>query len=85
MNDSFYIINLQSVKERFHLWHSHLPFVKMYYAVKSNSNEQIVRELVRLGSSFDCASQEEIKLALEMGAKPDSIIFANPCKNEQHI
>lgn len=67
------------------MWHDYLPNVKMYYAVKSNSNQQIIRELVRLGSSFDCASLEEIKLALEMGASPNRIIFANPCKNEQHI
>ena len=38
-----------------------------------------------MGSHFDCASQSEIKQTLELGCSPDRIIYANPCKTEQHI
>ena len=57
----------------------------MHYAVKSNPDIHILRELVSLGSNFDCASMEEIRLMLELGATPDRLIFANPVKSEQHI
>jgi ornithine decarboxylase len=78
--DSFYIIDLENVRERVQLWKKHLPQVKIHYAIKTNPNEMIIRELVRLGQSFDCASAWEMDRALNFGATPDQIIFAHPCK-----
>jgi ornithine decarboxylase len=57
----------------------------MHYAVKSNPDIHILRLLVTLGSNFDCASMDEIRIMLELGATPDRIIFANPVKSEHHI
>ena len=37
------------------------------------------------GANFDCASKEEIRTALELGVKPQDIIYANPCKMEDHL
>jgi len=67
------------------MWNQNFPTVKMHYAVKSNPDKHLLRELVTLGSNFDCASMEEIRLMLELGATPDRLIFANPVKSEQHI
>lgn len=78
-------MNLENIRNRVKLWNKELPRVKMYYAVKSNPDIQIVKELIGLGSHFDCASQQEIKQVLELGSSPDKIIYANPCKTEQQI
>ncbi|XP_060186740.1 ornithine decarboxylase-like [Lycium barbarum] len=37
------------------------------------------------GSNFDGASSAEIEYVLSLGASPDRIIFANPCKPEPDI
>jgi ornithine decarboxylase len=78
-------MDLQQVRNRYNIWNKNFPNVKMHYAVKSNPDKHLLRELVTLGSNFDCASMEEIRLMLELGATPDRLIFANPVKSEQHI
>jgi len=45
----------------------------------------IVKTLKDFGCGFDCASMEEIRQALDIGASPDSIIFANPVKPISHL
>jgi ornithine decarboxylase len=83
--NSFYIVDLQSIRDRVALWYQHLPKIKIHYAVKTNCDDMIIREMVKLGQNFDCASIGEINKVLRMGAKPEHIIFAHPCKSKQQI
>lgn len=55
------LCDLSSVERMFHLWQKKLPRVKPFYAVKCNSDPQIVKTLVDLGTGFDCASKNELK------------------------
>lgn len=57
-----------------------LPRVTPYYAVKANSDPNIIKTFVRHGTGFDVASKYEMDLVLKQGAKPNKIIFANPVK-----
>ena len=52
-----------------------------FYAVKSNTDIQLLSWIHRAGGRFDCASPMEIRQALHIGATPDSIVYANPCKS----
>lgn len=36
-------------------------------------------------SNFDCASKEEIRTAIGLGVNPKNIIYANPCKMDEHL
>ncbi len=56
-----------------------------FLAVKCNPDPYVLRLLAGLGTGFDCASNNEIKQVLEVGASPDRIIFANPCKATSFI
>ena len=38
-----------------------------------------------LGTGFDCASQAEIELVLNLGVDPSRIIYAQPCKTKSYI
>lgn len=49
-------------------------------AVKCNSDPTLLKLLADLGTSFDCASIEEISAVLKLGVDPARILFANPCK-----
>lgn len=54
-------------------------------AVKCNDDDRVVKTLADLGTSFDCASKNEIKKVLDLGVEPERIIFANPCKPVSHL
>ncbi|XP_014677893.1 PREDICTED: ornithine decarboxylase-like [Priapulus caudatus] len=54
-------------------------------AVKCNATPSVLRLLADLGSSFDCASKQEISSVLSHGVCPDRIVFAHPCKMASHV
>lgn len=62
-----------------------MPNVAPFYAIKCNDDAAIVKTLADRGAQFDCASMNEISLALKAGATPDDIIFANPVKQIAHL
>lgn len=59
--------------------------VKIYYAVKANPNDQIIRLLHYLGSNFDIASRYELDQVLKIGVSPDRISYGNTIKKIQDI
>lgn len=77
---SFHVMELSRVKGRFDQWRAVMPTVKPFYAVKSNPHPSLVAYLHQMGAGFDCASKAELELVLSLGANPDDVIFAHPCK-----
>ena len=57
-----------------------LPTFSIAYAMKSNSNENIVRILEKEGSCFETASYNEISYLLDLGISAKKMIFSNPVK-----
>eukprot|EP00470_Lotharella_oceanica_P002457 CAMPEP_0170166926 /NCGR_PEP_ID=MMETSP0040_2-20121228/469_1 /TAXON_ID=641309 /ORGANISM="Lotharella oceanica, Strain CCMP622" /LENGTH=455 /DNA_ID=CAMNT_0010404781 /DNA_START=147 /DNA_END=1514 /DNA_ORIENTATION=- len=81
----FYVVNLSAFRVKHEQWNMLLPRVEPFYAVKCNPNERLLSSLHSLGTGFDCASLGEMKLALAAGANPEQIIYANPCKQVDHL
>jgi ornithine decarboxylase len=81
----YLVINLNRVEEKFRLLTQALPTASMYYAVKANPETEILKRLVKLGSSFDAASIFEIEQCLAAGASPDRISFGNTIKKNKDI
>jgi ornithine decarboxylase len=85
-----FVIDHEKIRENYREFKSHLPAVQIYFAVKANSNPEIVRTLFEMGSSFDVASMPEFRIVYEnirhMPAKErqdwiwDKIIYANTIK-----
>lgn len=44
-----------------------------FYAIKCNTNPQVLRTLLPLCSGFDCASMGEIATMLDLGVSPDKV------------
>lgn len=80
-----FITDLSKLLSQHLKWIDRLPSVKPCYAIKCNNDYMIVKTLKDFGCGFDCASMEEIKQVLDLGASPDSIIFANPIKPPSHL
>lgn len=58
---------------------------EVYYALKANSDPQILKYLASLGSGFEAASAYEIDLLLRLGVKPQKIIYGTSVKPSGHI
>jgi len=68
------------------LWQKYLPSVIPYYALKSNPEPQIIQWLKETNKvNIDCASPNEIKLAIEIGYKSNEILYANTMKSNNDI
>jgi ornithine decarboxylase len=67
------------------LWKDRLPYIKPYYAVKSNHSHRLLNWLHQEGVAFDCASAREIEEVLSVGSPVENIVYANPCKGRDDI
>jgi len=54
-----FIVDHDKLRENYRAFKEHLPRVQCYYAVKANSQQQIIETLFEEGSSFDVASYNE--------------------------
>lgn len=90
-----FIIDHAKIRENFRTFKKNLPNVQAYYAVKANSNQEIIRTLFNEGSSFDVASYNEFIQIYEQiksfGKKDkdffiwDKIIFSNTIKDRHTL
>ena len=62
-----------------------MPYADVYYAIKANPDETILRMLVERGSRFDIASIYELDWMLELGAAPDRLSYGNTIKKARDI
>ncbi|OWF38568.1 ornithine decarboxylase 1-like [Mizuhopecten yessoensis] len=84
-DDAFFVADLGDIYEKYNKWNKQLPRVRPFYAVKCNDDYAVLKLLVDLGLSFDCASKNEIQKILDLGVHPSRIIYANPCKQMSFI
>ena len=74
------VLSQEQVECNYDFLAKQLPGVKLYYAVKANPSEGIIRKLADLGSYFDVASDGEMRFLTEMGIAPERMVYANPVK-----
>lgn len=58
---------------------------QVHYALKANSNKEILKLVNEYGFGADCVSGNEIKRALKNGFRPDHIVFAGVGKSDVEI
>lgn len=77
------VLSLNQIEKNYRFLQEHLQQVKLHYAMKANPHARILERLSELGSSFDVASDGEIRTLAEMGISGDRLIYANPIKTER--
>jgi len=90
-----FIIDHAEIRKNYQVFKKHLPRVQAYYAVKANSNQEIIKTLFNEGASFDVASYNEfmqVYTFIRHYAKQDKdfyiwdkIIFSNTIKDKQTL
>ena len=89
------IIDHEKIRENYKCFKEALPRIQAYYAVKANSDPEIVKTLYKMGASFDVASFPEFMIVYEnIKGLPkkeqqdfiwDKIIYANTIKMEKTL
>ncbi len=74
------LISRATLTDNYHRLQAQLPAVRLYYAVKSNPNTELLSALVDLGAGFDVASVGELEQVVSLGVGVEDIIYTNPIK-----
>ena len=85
IDESFYIANIKLLNDKIQEWRAFLPNVHPFYAMKCNPDKEILKTMIGEGFGFDAASKHEIATILDLGCKPDNIVYANPVKTIKDI
>ncbi len=81
----FLVVDLDVVSRKYDELTSMLPMVKVYYAVKANPMDEVLRLLAKKGSNFDIATRFELDQLLGLGVSPSRLSFGNTIKKEKDI
>ncbi len=81
----FFIVNLTEIIKKINLWREKLPNIHPHYAIKCNPDDTVIKLMLSMDMSFDCASKNEISKVISAGCSPNKIIYANPCKMIEQI
>ncbi len=74
------VLSLEQIEKNYRLLRTHLPRVKVFYAIKANPHRRILELMRDLGSNFDVASDGEIMELSSLGVDGGRMIYANPMK-----
>ncbi len=79
------VLDVDRVEANYRRLKAALPQARVYYAVKANPAAPILSRLTGLGSFFDAASWQEVRMCLEAGAEGARISYGNTIKKERDI
>ena len=81
----FFLFDRGKVLRNFSEFQRCFPGAAIHYAMKANSEPEILRILTTAGCGFEAASMCELKMLEEIGVVPDRIIFGSAVKAKEHI
>lgn len=79
------IINLERIKKNYLELKKFFPNADIYYAVKANPHDEVLKLLIGLGAHFDIASRYELDKILTLGVSPDRLSYGNTIKKAKDI
>lgn len=79
------VYNSNEANRKLQNWFSSLPWIRPFYAIKSNPISLLCKELSAGGAGMDCASKTEIQQALNSGLSSSDIVYSNPIKDEEDL
>jgi len=79
------VYDSRTVQQRYAELVAALPGVRLFYAVKANPHEDIIRTIDRLDGGFDVASGGEANLLLELKVFGRRTIHTHPIKKDDEI
>ncbi len=81
----FVVLSRGTVGRKYDELRKAMPYADVYYAIKANPDETILRLLIEKGSRFDIASIYELDWMLRLGVPPDRLSYGNTVKKARDI
>jgi ornithine decarboxylase len=81
----FYVLEREKLLSNLAEFRRALAGIDIYYAVKANPEEAVIRTLATAGAGFEAASLYEVQLLQKVGVAPDRVIFGTAVKPSGHI
>lgn len=79
------VVNLNTIKRNFTKLKDSFPYARIFYAVKSNPGEPVLKMLSEMGSNFDIASRYELDLINKFDVSPERLSYGNTIKKAKDI
>jgi len=81
----FLLMDLELVRSKIRRFRAAMPSVRIHYAVKANSDPDVLRIMLEERTSFEVASIAELDALLALGAQARDIFYSNPIKPPRYI
>jgi len=81
----FLVLDLNKVDEKYDELTGAFPFSKIYYAIKANPHDEVLKLLAGKGSCFDVASTYELDQIMALGVGPERLSYGNTIKKSRDI
>ena len=82
----FYLYDIQALRQWYRFFvSSSKGLLKVFFAVKANSNEEVLKAFQKEGAGADTVSEGEIRAALRAGFPPGKIIFSGVGKTHSAL
>ena len=79
------VVNLNTIKFNFVKLKDSFPYAKIFYAIKANPGEPVLKMLADMGSNFDIASRYELDKILKFVNDPTRLSYGNTIKKSADI
>lgn len=76
----FMVLRTGRIRDNINRLRESLPGIDIYYAVKANDHDSILRTLIEEKCNFDISSASELDKIIENGGQVNSVIHTNPIK-----
>jgi ornithine decarboxylase len=81
----FFLFSREEIKRKYLEFKSNFPDSKVYYAMKANSEPEILKTLNSLGAGFEVASIYELEMLGKIDVDPQNIIYGTSIKPIESI
>ncbi|PIE54622.1 MAG: ornithine decarboxylase [Dethiosulfovibrio peptidovorans] len=79
------VLDMKNIERQFDTLQTAMPYATIYYAIKANPHEAVLRMLIDRECCFDFASIAEMETILRLGARPDRLSYGNTIKKSEHV
>ncbi len=81
----FFIFSKKKINEKYQYFKQNFPDSQVFYAMKANSEIEVLQTLLDAGSGFEVGSIYELEILKRIGVSPDKIIYGSALKSSDHI
>ena len=81
----FFLFSKKRILGKYEEFKQYFPGALIQYAMKANSEPEVLKTLADAGSGFEVASRYELEMLKEIGIKPEKLIYGTSVKPISHI